>query len=369
MSLQVSYGGRKQCKVPFSPTTLLVQVRDEACLQFNLDSLNFTLSYNKKALDLTLPVRLANLTSNSRIDLVSVQYKPENSARVKIRLPSGDFVGTYSVSTQISDISRDANAGAYKLMLSQVEVDQSKTLAQLGVQESVVFAAAKAATASAQPSAPKPSERVIAPRKEQKPPSATDARQAIVQLPGSTDFSRLAPPGDGPSEDQFRTYYNHIRDQAAPKAMVSKSTKARLDQTNRSKIEQFTIRVRLPNDYSIQGVFSAQETGAQVYDFVRTYLTNGVPPFTLETVSPAKVLEPSANLLVDTDFNSRVLLVLKFQSKFSGSLLNQKATDLISEKSKIAKEPQPEKKAEKEPKSSSSSSKTPKWLKHITRRK
>ncbi|XP_049543010.1 tether containing UBX domain for GLUT4 isoform X1 [Anopheles darlingi] len=63
-----------------------------------------------------------------------------------------------------------------------------------------------------------------------------------------------------------------------------------------SRYPQSVIRILFPDQYILQGVFEADETVADIENFVRGFLVDPTTPFTLYTTPPKEILQSTATL-------------------------------------------------------------------------
>jgi len=98
MPLTVEYGGKKKA-IPGTPASVLAEIFMQACDAFVVDPSLHTLRYKKKALDLTLPMRLANLPAGSVVEMCEIDAKEAAARTVQVVLQrmvmceaSGDLV-------------------------------------------------------------------------------------------------------------------------------------------------------------------------------------------------------------------------------------------------------------------------------------
>lgn len=98
MPLTVEYSGKKKA-LPGTPASTLAEIFMQACEAFCCDPSSHTLRYKKKALDLTLPLRLANLPAGCVAELSEIDAKEAATRTVQVVLQrmvvcetSGDLV-------------------------------------------------------------------------------------------------------------------------------------------------------------------------------------------------------------------------------------------------------------------------------------
>ena len=98
MPLTVEYSGKKKA-LPGTPASALAEIFMQACDAFRCDPSSHTLRYKKKALDLTLPLRLANLPAGCVAELCEIDSKEAAARTVQVVLQqmvvcdtSGDLV-------------------------------------------------------------------------------------------------------------------------------------------------------------------------------------------------------------------------------------------------------------------------------------
>ena len=98
MPLTVEYSGKKKA-LPGTPASALAEIFMQACDAFRCDPSSHTLRYKKKALDLTLPLRLANLPAGCVAELCEIDAKEGAARTVQVVLQqmvvcetSGDLV-------------------------------------------------------------------------------------------------------------------------------------------------------------------------------------------------------------------------------------------------------------------------------------
>jgi len=103
MPLTVENRGVKKA-IPATPASTLAQIFMQACATFKVDADTHALRHKKKDLDLTLPLRLANLPSGAVAELCELD--PSESAKRIVQVLctcSGEFVWRSGVITQPRD--------------------------------------------------------------------------------------------------------------------------------------------------------------------------------------------------------------------------------------------------------------------------
>lgn len=357
MSLTVVSGTRK-FKIPVTPGTLLSQVRDQACSSeggLSVSTNDYGLSHQGKRIDLTIPFRYSNLVNNAQLDLVKL--RKAEFCRVKVRIPgSQDFIGQFPSSSTVQDVLNEAKLNG-QLTLNNVPTLPKTELASLGGEGGILFVYKKGSGESRKlvtPIAAKP------PNTEPISVSSNyqSLRAAVVSLATSHYPNAEEPPEM--STKQFMTYYQHIKQQAEP-PMVSKSTQAKLNL--KKPVEFTTIKIKFPDQSTLEGRFANGELGSDVYKFVEMYLRDPKPKFELVSMKPHFVLEPQAHLINDCEFGSRAMLVFRSDKQSETSFLNDHA--LASVRSALpAEESKPALKGDPPEKNKKLKHKlTPKWLK------
>jgi tether containing UBX domain for GLUT4 len=94
--------GRRQ-QVKASPNKILLEVLEEVCKKQGLDPSQYGLKHGRQTLDLTVPVRYANLANNAKLELIKVSVsRGEAATKIALQLESGerlekDFLPTTSL--------------------------------------------------------------------------------------------------------------------------------------------------------------------------------------------------------------------------------------------------------------------------------
>lgn len=368
--------------MPYTPSTVLKDVRDQVCRSLGLNAAGFGLRHSKRQLDLTVPFRYSNLVDNAHVDLVKLAAAT-GSIRVKVRVPGkSDFVGTFDASDNLETVAKAA--GVDELALAGQTI--SGTLGSVA-NGSVLFTGRAFSTvkAPARPQQP--------PKPAQALPEATSGGQPVPEIKPAVESVKTPPeapkvngvrqfqvilpttqaaiPDDEPelTQSQFRTYHKYLRDQAGPRPMLSKSTKEKLAQ-ERLQSTPITVRVRLPDQTNLQAVFTSEELTDVVYDFVRSHLRDPLQEFYLTAVESTGKIELGKSLVHDYKLGSRVLLIFKWvhppASKspvLSDAVLKVHAQPAVpNEESKVSKETK-EPEVTKAQKHESKHKGVPKWLK------
>lgn len=377
-------------KVPVTPSTQLAQARDFACARFNLTAENYGLSRQGKQVDLFIPFRFANIVNNAQLDLVSAPRSTnDQKIRVKIRVPgASDYISSLNGNTKIREMLHAAGLSG-ELRMGTTKVNLDSTLGSLGGAGGLLFVLEpNSATATGPAPAAKPSENKGSPSlKENGTPSSTQDSSAVSQSNNTTSESSKAPNDKRqtvvttindsqfiPTEEnnemtksQFLTYYNHLKTQAEP-PMVSKSTREKLRQD--SKPVTTTIKIRFPDQSTLSGKFEAGETGAAVYQYVKSYLRRPSTDFTLNSTNPRFTLDEKSNLV--EKLGSRALLVFTSTSQHqqNAAYLNDhalsfvKKTEPSQETSQKPNQPQKDEQSLQDDKQEKKKMKgIPKWLK------
>lgn len=364
MSLTVVSGARR-FKIPVTPGTLLSQVRDQACSSeggLGVSPSEYGLSHQGKRIDLTAPFRFANLVNNAQLDLVKL--RKAEFCRVKVRIPgSQDFIGQFPSSATVQDVLSEAKLEG-QLTLNNVSALPSTELASLGGSGGILFVYKKSSMQPPKPvnhSAPKQANSVPV-------PSSTSEvnhshRAAVVSLSSSHTSNAEEPPEM--NTKQFMTYYQHIKQQAEP-PMVSKSTQAKL--STKKPVEFTTIKIKFPDQNTLEGRFANGEVGSDVYKFVEMYLRDPKPRFELVSMKPYFVLGQKSHLIDDCEFGSRAMLVFRSDKSSNASFLNDRALASARPISKPSNPPKVEPNLEPKTEPSKKNEKlkhkfTPKWLK------
>ncbi|KAG0125760.1 GLUT4 regulating protein TUG-domain-containing protein [Tuber indicum] len=110
----VIYGGRR-ASVKAPPTRSLSEIHTEACIKFGVDPQNFALKKGNAALDLSLQIRLTNLSPGAKLDLVPAKNR---DAPITIVLraqeadgrPIQEFTDMFTASSTIWEIMRKLEA-------------------------------------------------------------------------------------------------------------------------------------------------------------------------------------------------------------------------------------------------------------------
>lgn len=390
-ALTVSYNHHR-VKVPYKASTVLKDVRDQACQTLSLDATGFGLKHAQKQLELSLPFRYSNLVDNAHVDLVKLAAAT-GAIRVKVRVPGkNDFVDTFDASENLVKIA--AAAGVDHLVLGGQPVSGSLGSVANG---SVMFTGqinasstpqlpqksshvAKHAPTTSPISAPSAASPTTETRSKPAKPSAVPpqkeelgGRQVQVILPASANTPK--PTDDEPelTESQFRTYHKYLRDQAGARPMLSKSTREKIAQERRQKVSHTTVRVRLPDQTHLQAVFTSEEKTDVLYDFIRSHLRDPLQEFYLTAVDGPGKIELGKSLVTDYKFGSRILLIFKWTvaTTSKSPTLSDATLKLVSQPADLpqnssagspAAKPavQP---AQKEPEAKSKHKTVPKWLK------
>lgn len=362
-SVNVKYNFRT-VKAPVTPSTQLSQVRDFACARFNLPAENYGLTRQGKQIDLFIPFRFANLVNNAQLDLAPApKAAADQTIRVKIRISGGkDYISSFGAKTKAGEMLHSAGLSG-KLRMGPTLVNLDSTLASLGGAGGLLFALEPGSTATPVASGSKNSvdlneKSSISPPRENAVPDSTrgsststlndtntgvesnkkpfDKRQTEVT---TVNYSQKIPVDDTNemTKSQFLTYYNHLKSQAEP-PMVSKSTREKLRQDTRPVTT--TIKIRFPDQSTLSGKFEAGETGAAVYQYVKSYLRKPSTEFTLDSINPRFTLEENANLV--TKLGSRALLVFTSLSQHqqNAAYLNDHALTFVKKIEPYSEVPQ-----------------------------
>jgi len=78
--------GRSQERIPGTPASTLAEIFMLACTTFKVDAASHTLRHKKKDLDLTLPLRLANLPAGAVAELCELDAAEAAARTVQVKL-------------------------------------------------------------------------------------------------------------------------------------------------------------------------------------------------------------------------------------------------------------------------------------------
>ena len=77
--------GRSKKAIPGTPASTLAEVFLQACATFKVEPASHALRYKKKDLDLTLPLRLANLPAGAVAELCELDATEAAARTVQVR--------------------------------------------------------------------------------------------------------------------------------------------------------------------------------------------------------------------------------------------------------------------------------------------
>jgi len=365
MSLTVQYGTRR-FKVPVTAGTPLGQVRQHVCSSLKLDEEDYVLLHGAKPLDLTLLFRLSGLVNNAEVELKRAprnQSSVDAPVRIKIRIPNGrDFVGALSGATTVDEVLAERRLSG-ELLLNGAPLPGTKPLSALGSGVMLTFrqgAGTVAKNAPRSDAGTQPSSAAAPEESSQQRIASSDARE-----PKFTNSSRPAaadmegPPAE-PSRVQFMAYYNQLKGQAEP-PMISKQTRAQMA-TQRPAIEITTVKIKFPDQSSLEGKFRAGETGSDVFKFLSLYLARPKQPYELVSIKPSFVL--THDMPLAAQLGQRAMLVFKPLEPVRAPFLNEKAQRLVVVPPKPGQaQPEPASSAPPPSAGPKKSKGIPKWLK------
>ncbi|ANB14686.1 hypothetical protein AWJ20_2291 [Sugiyamaella lignohabitans] len=157
-----------------------------------------------------------------------------------------------------------------------------------------------------------------------------------VYLPGSdTSSARFVSSAEEETkmtQQQFVHYHNQIKamsEGASNRPLMTKALRESEEAKKLSKIKNYQVRVRLPDQTQIESTFYPDNKASSIYDFVRSVLKEDITtPFALFTSPPKVTLDPQMSLLWDYKFSQRNLVYLEW----NGPLTNGGSTALLKDK-------------------------------------
>ncbi|KAG7853262.1 hypothetical protein KL941_000312 [Ogataea angusta] len=334
-SLTVSYNFRTfKCKA--GPSKILNDVLIESCAQFKLEPSQYALKHGNQLLDLSLPLRLANLPQGCKLELVKAPQNTQSTGggsvviKLQILAPEGDstFVlpppnqlvkecdSDKSIEEVLQEFEKSLNTqllhreaiGEYKYVYEPIVQSMSKTmtgtselkhsLRSLGLVSGnhtlrLRFKAEKhdisqpqpTAQSTAQPTASSASvedksetqsSEQQAALSEEKPSSAPDSNPIQVYVPNSDhhEDEHVDESVYDMSIEQARLYQSLLAKRAHPnKQMMSKRQREQLA-PEKPAVEECVIRVKFPDYTQVQLVMQPDHTLGDLYNVLSTKIVH-----------------------------------------------------------------------------------------------
>ncbi|KAG7895577.1 hypothetical protein KL936_000285 [Ogataea polymorpha] len=378
-SLTVSYNFRTfKCKV--GPSKILNDVLIESCAHFKLEPSQFALKHGSQLLDLSLPLRLANLPQGCKLELVKAPQDTKSTGggsvviKLQIMAPEGDSSFVLPPSSQlVKECDSDQNIeevlqefekslniqllhreaiGEYKYIYEPIVQSMSKTmtgtselkhsLRSLGLVSGnhtlrLRFKAEKHEISQPRPIGPRDSvesseQRQRPPLPEETPSPVANSNPIQVYVPNSehNEDENVDESVYDMSIEQARLYQSLLAKRAHPnRQMMSKRQREQLA-PEKPAVKECVIRIKFPDYTQVQLVLQPDDTLGDLYNVLSTKVVHMTqaqrekprPAFQLYTAYPGQAILTSAEdfgkeLVKDCQFAHRSLFVYRDDFKRS----------------------------------------------------